>query len=235
MRHLSDPLPIAAILALSFVAAGCDGGRDPAGPPPPPVSAPSPTPTPAPTPTPSSFNVTRCINQSVAPGVTVANLVVPDTLTLNLNQPPGFPNGRRLQDPVIDITLAVIFLDLTRHSARFLADLPLGPSGNDVPFRPAFPYLAAPQGNPTLLPLGANFDFRADPPHAYVRVDRMGMPAVATALISSPAKVPYNDDSPVHDVTGKWVPELTSTLISFTGILFDDFERLNLSPCATRG
>ena len=232
MRALRHPLPLTAIALM--LASGCDGGRDPAGPAPPPVATPAPTPAPSPTPTPSSFNVTRCINQEVSPGVTVANLVVPDTLTINFNQPAGFPNGRRLEDPVIDITLAVLFLDLTEHSHRFFANLPLGPAANDLPFLSAFPYLAPPQGNPVALPQGANFDFRTDPPHAYVRVDRMGMPAVATALISSASKNPYNDDGPPEDLAGKWVPELTSVLISLTNSLHDDLVNLNLSPCATR-
>lgn len=232
MPVLAHPLHLAGILALCLGTAACDSRNPSAAPAPAP--SPTPAPTPTPTPTPSAFNVTRCINQEVAPGLTVANLVVPDSVTVNLNAPAGFPNGRRLIDPVIDVTLAVIFLDLTRHSPTTFASIPLGPGANDVPFRPAFPYLAAPQGTQPAPQQGANFDFRTDPPSAYVRVDRMGMPAVATALISSASKTAYNDDGPVQDVTGKWVPELTSVLIALTNSLHDDLVNLDLSPCATQ-
>lgn len=47
--------------------------------------------------------------------------------------PPGFPIGRRYLDPVIDITLAVIFLDLRRHPATVFANLPVNPNGVDQP------------------------------------------------------------------------------------------------------
>ena len=61
----------------------------------------------------------------------------------------GFPNGRRLTDDVIDITLqvAVGVLGGVRSS---LGD---GVDRNDVPFRSTFPYLAAPHsgGNPWKL------------------------------------------------------------------------------------
>ena len=39
----------------------------------------------------------------------MANIVVPDTLKVDFNQPSGFPNGRRLTDSVIE--LAWLFLD----------------------------------------------------------------------------------------------------------------------------
>lgn len=194
---------------------------------------PAPAPSPAPTPTPTSFNVTRCLNQQVAPGVSVANAVIPDTLTLSLQSPSGFPNGRDLDDPVVDITLAVIFLNLLVHPANTFARIPVNPGSNDVPLRTSFPYFAAAQGNPPLPPAGGtNFNFRTDPPSAYTQVDRMGMPAVATALISTSQKNPYNDDSPAVDATGKWVPEITATLTGLTNALADDLVGLGLSPCA---
>ena len=73
-----------------------------------------------------------------------APLVVPDTLAIDTTQPAGFPNGRRLADPVIDVTLAVVLLDLSVHPASTLASLPLNPPANDRAFTPAFPYLAPP-------------------------------------------------------------------------------------------
>jgi hypothetical protein len=181
-----------------------------------------------------NLNVQRCLTQEVSPGVTVANLVVPDTVTINLAAPSGFPNGRRLTDPVIDLTLAAIFLDLTKHPVTALAAIPLNPAANDLPFRPAFPYLAAAQGTPPLSPTtGVNFNFRTDPASAYTRVDRMGMPAVATALISSSHKVEYNDANPSDDANFKFLSEITSTLTGLTNALSTDLRTAGLTLCAT--
>jgi uncharacterized protein DUF4331 len=78
-----------------------------------------------------------------------------DSLKINLGVPPnpnpsrfgvlagdtqGFPNGRRLGDDVTDIALRVVGGFLKGNK------LPLGDGvdGNDVPYRAAFPYVAAP-------------------------------------------------------------------------------------------
>jgi hypothetical protein len=73
-------------------------------------------------------------------------LVIPDTLKIDLSAEAGFPNGRRLADPVIDVTLAVVLLDLTvmGQTPTTLAELPLNPPTNDVEFLAEFPYLAPP-------------------------------------------------------------------------------------------
>ena len=101
----------------------------------------------------------ECIGQEVAPGVLVADLVLPDTLTIDTAAPAGFPNGRKLSDPVIDITLAVVLLKL--DSATGCAGGPctpgtlvglaggmgLNPVKNDVAdgvFLDEFPYLHPP-------------------------------------------------------------------------------------------
>ena len=79
-----------------------------------------------------------------------------DTLKLNLGVAPnptpsrfgvlagdtaGFPNGRRLADDVTDIELRVVGGFLKGNK------LPLGDGvdANDLPFRAAFPYVAAPR------------------------------------------------------------------------------------------
>lgn len=220
------------VLSLGLLSACFDGDDDnDIAAPPPPMAAPAP----APTARPASFNVTRCLEQVIpgTGGVTVAQAVVPDTLTLNLAAASGFPNGRRLPDPVIDVTLAVIFLDLTVHGAGTLAGLPLNPRANDVPFRAGFPFLAQPQGSPPRASVGTTFAFRTDAPSAFVRVDRMGMPAVATALIGSDQKIPYNDASPAVDATGEFVPELVEQLTGLTNALADDLTGAGLTPCAT--
>jgi hypothetical protein len=183
----------------------------------------------------TSFSVTPCLNQ-IVPGTntTVAGLIVPDTITVNLNAPAGFPNGRRLQDPVIDITLAAIFLNLDRHPPDTLFRIPLNPPANDRTFRADFPYLAPPQGNPPLSgsDTATSFAFINQPASAYTRVDRQGMPAVAPALIGGPLKNPYNDDEPVDDAAGKYVPELTRQLKILHDVLRDDLVAAGLTPCS---
>ncbi len=71
-------------------------------------------------------------------------LVIPDSVKVNTAQAAGFPNGRRLQDQAIDLTLAVVFLDLGTHAVTTFASLPLNPAANDKAFLTEFPYLAAP-------------------------------------------------------------------------------------------
>ena len=211
-----------ALLAAPLALLGCGGGGGSSTPPlPPPVVAST------------HFDVQPCLDQVATPGSTVANLVVPDTLKLDLSKPSGFPNGRRLTDPAIDITFAYLFVDLTKASPMALANLPLNPSGNDKAFRPDFPYLAPPQGNPPgLTPGGVNFVFRNSPVASYVQVDRMGMPAVATALITSSMKTRYNDDSPAIDGTRKYVSEIQTDLTEFTNALEHDFVKLGIPLCA---
>jgi len=163
-------------------------------------------------------------------------LVIPDTLQINLNAAPGFPNGRRLQDSVVDITLAALLLDLSRHSAATFVNIPLNPPANDRPFRADFPFMAAPQGNPPIASgAGVRFRFRDDLASAYVRVDRTGFPATSTALISNAQKLPFNDASPPDDVTGRFVPDMTNTLSLLATQLDDDLRRAGLTPCAGPG
>jgi hypothetical protein len=94
-----------------------------------------------------------------------------DTLKLNLGVPPaetpnrfgvlagdvaGFPNGRRLEDDVVDIELQVV--------AGFLKGnkVPLGDGvdRNDKPFLPTFPYLAGPTSG-----FDSNPSQRVEPTH----------------------------------------------------------------------
>lgn len=90
-------------------------------------------------------NLPQCIGQRVVTGgPRVAELVLPDVLTINTGASAAFPNGRRLVDPVIDVTLAVVLLDLGEHLPDTFANLPLNPPANDVAFSDDFPYLAAP-------------------------------------------------------------------------------------------
>jgi hypothetical protein len=81
-----------------------------------------------------------------------APFVVPDVIRIDPSQASGFPNGRRLTDPVIDVTLALVLLDLSVHPVTALVGL--NPTQNDHPFMGAFPYVARrnPSGLQTLLP-----------------------------------------------------------------------------------
>jgi hypothetical protein len=232
-RRLLAAAPLA--LALLLGACGDDDNDSPI------VTTPSPSPSPSSSPSPgpvvAARNVTRCLNQVIpgTNGATPASLVIPDTLKLDFSRPPGFPNGRLLSDPVIDVTLAVLLLDLTKHSPATFASLPLNPPRNEVPFLNAFPFLAPPNGVTPTVGTGTTFNFRTDPVSSYVRVDRMGQPAVATALIGSSRKNAYNDADPDEDVTQAFVPDIVAQLTGLHNALADDLQALNLTPCSTPG
>lgn len=97
-----------------------------------------------------SLNLTPCTVVGDGTGSCAAfavPLILPDTLKINTNEASGFPNGRGLEAPVIDVTLAVALLELTGESAPHTAvDLVgvLNPSANDKAFATTFPYLAGP-------------------------------------------------------------------------------------------
>jgi hypothetical protein len=73
-----------------------------------------------------------------------APLVVPDTLKVDIDQAAGFPNGRTLTDPVMDVTLAVILLDLSVEGQTAASLVGVNPTANDKAFLDGFPYLATP-------------------------------------------------------------------------------------------
>ena len=68
----------------------------------------------------------------------VASALIPDVVTIDFSKPVQFPNGRRLQDDVIDTELGVV---LNRGGARGIPD---GINANDKPFGATFPYEAEP-------------------------------------------------------------------------------------------
>lgn len=234
MRYKLTSLPLGATLAMSFLLAAC-GGDDNDTPAPPllVVVPPAAPPLPPPTPPITGRNVQKCLTQEVAPGKSVASLVIPDTLQINLNAPASFPNGRRLEDSVVDITLAALLLDLTKHPATTFLGIPLNPPANDRPFLAAFPFLAPPQGTPPIdSGTGSGFRFRNDLPSAYVRVDRTGFPATSTALISGGQKIAFNDAGPADDVAGKFTQDMINTLTALASQLDDDLRGAGLTPCA---
>lgn len=218
-------IALAAVLAL----AGCSGTS--------PTPQPTPSPTPTPTPAAVTYNPENCFTQTVpgSGGMSLRSLIIPDTVKLDLTRPSGFPNGRDLDDPVVDILLAMLFLDfsVSGQSTLTFANLPLNPPGNDRPFSTTFPFLAPPQGNPPrAATTGTSFDFRTDPDSAFVRVDRMGVAAVATALIGSPTKTPYNDADPVTDSTGQFRADETAQLTNLFNQIGDNLVDIGLRLCS---
>lgn len=85
--------------------------------------------------TPATFD------QSVAQAGPV---IIPDTIKYDPAMPTSYPNGRKLEDQVVDITLAAVLLDLKVHPLDVLAKMPLNPPKNDVAFKAEFPFLAPP-------------------------------------------------------------------------------------------
>ncbi len=71
----------------------------------------------------------------------VAEIVLPDVLTLDTSSSDGFLNGRQLQDDVIDAELGVVTGGLFGGSPVLTSDCV---NANNVPFQTTFPYVAPP-------------------------------------------------------------------------------------------
>jgi hypothetical protein len=89
--------------------------------------------------------VDACVRQA-------APKVVPDVLRLRLADADGFPNGRQLEDSVVDRVIAIALLDIatpgdcagTPCSVDSFVAIPVNPTANELPFPANFPYLAPP-------------------------------------------------------------------------------------------
>ena len=79
----------------------------------------------------------------------------------------------------------------------------------------------------------AAFDFPSAAPSDYAIVDRMGMPAVATALIAS--KDSYNETGPDQDIAGTYVQEIIDSLTFLHGALDGQLQGMGLTPCTVIG
>jgi len=79
----------------------------------------------------------------------------------------------------------------------------------------------------------STFAFSTEPPSAFTRVDRSGMPAIATALIASDDA--YNAADPVNDIAGDFVPEILGSLSFLHGALDSQLTDLGLTPCTVVG
>ena len=75
--------------------------------------------------------------QTPAAADALADALTPDIQPIDVSQPSGFLNGRKLDDDVITAELGLIF-----GSNAALNDDHV--DANDEPFRPTFPYLAGP-------------------------------------------------------------------------------------------
>ena len=220
---------------IAVMLAACGGGDSPS-----PTATPRPTASNTPPPVGSfTYNVEPCFTQTIPQiGVTVRELIAtPDALRLDLSRPAGFPNGRIPDDPVIDITVAFLFLDLTEsgQSIRTFANLPLNPPRSFPAPTTTFPFLANPTGTPVLAATtGTSFDFRTDPDSAYTSVDRMGNPAVATILIGSSTRNTYNDSPQSADIAGTFRATEAAGLTEFMNAIGDDLTNLGLDICAQR-
>ncbi|MBX3273801.1 MAG: DUF4331 family protein [Sandaracinaceae bacterium] len=123
------------------------------------------------------------------------------------------------------------------------ANWPLGRegdmSGNTLECRiyhagvaPEDPAFHCPHASPTGREVCGTVSFRTDAPAGYTRVDRMGMPAVSTALIGSAMKNAYNDANPSDDAAGTFVPELAASLTGLHTALDDDLVAAGVTPCS---
>jgi hypothetical protein len=191
----------------------------------------------------TALNIEPCFSQEVAPGITVQDLLTRDTLRLDLSRPAGFPNGRRLQDPVIDLTLAYFFLDLRVHRIDDIAKLAvnpaanadvIGPGGAPLSFLTSFPYVLPAHGAAKSEGTGSNFNFRTNPASDFEVIDAMGNPAVATVLVSANVQPGFNNNTPADYVSGggKYLSNFKQTLGGLATLLKDDFEKLQFTTCA---
>ena len=75
----------------------------------------------------------------------------------------------------------------------------------------------------------AGFSFAASPADQYTRVDRVGVPMIINALITS--KDEYNLASPAADANGDFAAEIIANLTMLHQLLDDDMLALGLVPC----
>lgn len=87
------------------------------------------------------------------------------------------------------------------------------------------------------------FEFRDDLPNAYTQIDRMGLPAVNTALIATENKDAYNADAPTARASGDYNTDIRQAVLLYHlggpgtqpagNGLDDDLMGLGLDACST--
>lgn len=224
-------------LALAAALSAC-GGEDLTGSPV--VVAPPPPPPP---PTGTSFSVEACLTQTLRGDQgdrRVIDIMIPDAVVYDVTRPASWPNGRQLDDQVVDRMLSGLFLSQSRHTIHTLENIPLNPrrpAGEN--YRTVFPYYGPALSHPTLGPPrlsdtnGTNFNFRTEDVSQFVKVERVASPAVSTVNVLGPRKVPYNEGNPVQDVNLAFRADIAEGLAFLTGQIADDLQALGLTICAT--
>lgn len=72
-------------------------------------------------------------------------VLVPDTIKLNPNLPVSYPNGRNIEDPEVDRTLAAALLDLSAPGQNLTSlDGALNPTNDGSQLTSSFPFMGAP-------------------------------------------------------------------------------------------
>lgn len=86
----------------------------------------------------SDYDVGDCVTQAVSSNLN--SPVIPDVLILDTRQPSVYPNGRGVDDPVVDLLLATALLDLTNATClggactqTTFSGLPLNPERRGIP------------------------------------------------------------------------------------------------------
>lgn len=232
---------IATPLSLALLLVGCgENGSGSQVVVPAPLPSTTSTATPTATATSTTYDSTNCFLQPIQGqnGANLKSFIIPDTIKIDLTRATKFPNGRHPSDQVVDILLATLLLDMNTsgQGPNTLASVPLNPPSNDKFFLLTFPFLPTPNGTPQVATgTGTSFDFRTDPDSAFVSVDRMGNPAIATALVSSSMKLAFNDDTPTGDIANdKYLTEYEHELDKLFGLIGDDVEKLQLKICAKK-
>jgi hypothetical protein len=87
--------------------------------------------------------ITQLSGDATYAGTTADNVILPDTLTLDLTSTGGFPNGRAPADDVIDTVLKIV---LNNQAASDNVN------SNDKPFLTEFPFFAAPNAATSGVP-----------------------------------------------------------------------------------
>ncbi len=87
-----------------------------------------------------------------------------------------------------------------------------------------------PHAGPSGEGVCGSVNFRNDMPAMYTRVDRMGMPAVSTALVASARKNAFNDGDPTGDMS--FATDFLAVLTGLHAALDDDLMARNLAPCS---
>jgi hypothetical protein len=91
----------------------------------------------------TQMDISKCVAQA-------GPSILPDVMTIDLNTPTAWPNGRTFDDPVVDRLLAVALLELSDAQPinSLVGVLDPARDETDIPSPSIFPYTRAPYPNP---------------------------------------------------------------------------------------